>query len=846
MNGLTARLQELASTPVLLAASDFDGVLAPIADTPDAVALDPAAWAALQRVHALPHTHGAIVSGRARADLLAHLPEGFPADFAVIGSHGAERGSAPVVLSAVQREHLHQARLLFSSYAASLPGAIVEQKPASVCFHYRRCDPDRAAHTVEMVRHHIASIPGLTSLDGDMILEVFVHPPGKDTAVESLRHAQGATAVVFLGDDTTDEMVFAHIGAADLGVKVGPTPTIARFRIDAQADVAAVFNELAVLREQFLARRVLTPIPTHALLSDQRTIAIVDPAATIVWACLPRIDSSPIFSRLLGDRRGEFAIHPSAGPDVLPPTQNYDPDTFTLRTSWPGLTVTDYFDCSAGRAFQRAGRSELIRVVESSIETRLVFAPRLDFGRTPTHLIVRDDGLEVDGWHDPVVLRSPGVQWEITREQGHDTAVAIIPPGTAGPLVLELRYGTASLLASGVSEGMRREQTRRFWSGWAASLELPSEHREIVRRSALVIKALTHGPTGAIAAAATTSLPEHLGGVRNWDYRYCWPRDACMSAAALIRIGNTGTAIKLLDWLVGVVERTESPERLRPIYTVSGGNLQPEAEIADMPGYGQSRPVRIGNAASHQVQLDVFGPIVDLVAMLAERGAPVTPEQWNLVQAMVRAVEMRWQEPDHGIWEIRGPKRHHVHTKVMCCLAVERGRVVAETAMGVKRPQWGDLAQRIRAEVLAQGWNDRVGAFTGAYGSDHLDSAVLLIGLTGLIAPTDDRFIRTVAAIQRSLKRGPVVYRYLEDDGLPGREGAWIICATWLVESLALIGRSDEAQELLNEVLRLAGPTGLMAEEFDPEHGIALGNFPQAYSHLGVINAVIRLQTLRR
>jgi GH15 family glucan-1,4-alpha-glucosidase len=356
-----------------------------------------------------------------------------------------------------------------------------------------------------------------------------------------------------------------------------------------------------------------------------------------------------------------------------------------------------------------------------------------------------------------------------------------------------------------------------------------------------VLKALCYGPTGAIVAAATTSLPEQLGGVRNWDYRFCWPRDASLSAAALVRLGNTGTAMKLIDWLTSVVFAADSPDRIRPIYEVAGRELGPEGEVGDLAGYGSSKPVRLGNAAALQVQLDVFGPIVDLVAMLAERGAPVTPDSWRLVEAMVKAVGLRWMEPDHGIWEVRGPRRHHVYSKVMCWHAVNRALVVAENVVGKSRPDWAQLRETIAADVLANGWHEQRRAFTGVYGGANLDAASLAIGLCGLVPPTDPKFIATVEAVDKDLRTGPVVYRYHEDDGLPGIEGGLHICTYWLIEALAMIGRRADAMALFEQATALVGPTGMLSEEYEPEHRIALGNVPQAYSHLGLINAAVRL-----
>jgi trehalose 6-phosphate phosphatase len=528
--------------------------------------------------------------------------------------------------------------------------------------------------------------------------------------------------------------------------------------------------------------------------------------------------------------------------------QKYLNDSFILQTQWSDLTLTDYLDCSAGRPFQRAGRTDLLRVVErapgAAGDVRAVarFAPRLDFGRVATNLVVHEDGVEIDGSPDPIVLYAPGMKWRIVQDGLHQIAEAEIAVGEQ-PVVLELRYGSATLRQAAVTEFERRSQTDRFWSGWAQTLKHCPVKPELVKRSALILKALCHGPTGAIVAAATTSLPEQLGGVRNWDYRYCWPRDASLTAAALVRLGNTGTAMKLLDWLNQVVFAAESPDRLRPIYAVSGRELGPEAEIGDLGGYGGSRPVRIGNGAASQVQLDVFGPIVDLVALLAEKGAPITPESWHLVEAMVQAVGSRWMEPDHGIWEIRGPRRHHVYSKIMCWHAVNRAITVAEHVIGKRRPAWEQLRDEIANDVWEKGFDRRAGIFPGVYGGHELDAAVLTMGMCGMVSPKDPRFVATVEAVDKGLRSGAAVFRYKEDDGLPGIEGGLHICAFWLVEALTLIGERRRAEALFEDVCALVGPTGMLTEEWEPELGIALGNTPQAYSHLALINAAIRLAT---
>jgi len=767
-------------------------------------------------------------------------------DLWLVGSHGAEFDSGFLAsLPARVTELLGRVLAEVVRIAGHVEGAFIEEKPASVAFHWRNADAAAADRALEALLKGPASWDGVHSRPGLKVMELSVVPDNKGKALAAIQHRVGATVVIFIGDDATDEDAFGVMGTRDLSIKIGEGPTRAAYRIAAHSGVADLLAQTLALRKDWIAGRNLVGIERHSMLSDQRTAAIVDPRGRIVWLCLPRIDSGALFAELLGGpSRGYFEVRPGDGGGT-PPEQSYVGDTFLLQTRWPGLTVTDYFDCSGGRPFQRAGRSDLIRCIEGSGRVLIRFAPRLDFGRVSTRIVPGEGGLEIEGSPEPIVLSSPGVQWKLLGEGIHTTAEAEVTLG-AEPLILELRYGSGNLRNSVLREQDRRRQTERFWAGWAGTLRAPAEQGTLVRRSALVLKALCHGPSGAIVAAATTSLPEQLGGVRNWDYRYCWPRDSALSAAALLRLGNTGTAMKLLNWLVEVVFASDSPDRLRPIYEVDGRSLGPEAEIGDLAGYGGSRPVRVGNAAASQVQLDVFGPIVDLVALLAEQGAPVTPESWRLVEAMVEAVRLRWREPDHGIWEVRGPRRHHVHSKVMCWHAVDRAMVVAEYVRGRAHPDWAALRDEIGRDVVVQGWNERLGSFTGTYGGTQLDAAVLHIGLTGMLAPTDPRFISTVAAVEKDLRDGPVVYRYREDDGLPGIEGGMHICTFWLVEAMALVGRFEEAKELFNAAVGLAGPTGMLSEEYEPHLKLALGNIPQAYSHLGLIGAAVRLSVGRQ
>ncbi|MBL9030543.1 MAG: trehalose-phosphatase [Phycisphaerae bacterium] len=834
-------VRHVASTPILLVASDFDGTLAPLIAPHDRAAPDRAAMVALTRLSRIPHTHVGIVSGRGLADLRARL--GAPARWELSGSHGAEvAGEADRPMPGEARAQLRELAAVLGSIAAKAPGCMVEAKPRGVAFHYREVADEHAGSVVGEVTALAARFPALVMRFGSMVVEFLADRITKADGLRTLRHRTGATATIFIGDDLTDEHAFASLSPSDAGVKVGQGDSRAQFRVGGVEDVARLLALLAEEREAWALGRSLTPITAHAVLSDQRTLALVTPAGRVTWLCVPRIDSPPIFAELLGGPgAGYFEVAPvdPAGE----PAREYDSDSLVLRTRWGTCCVTDYLDCGGGRAFQRAGRTDLIRVIEGTGTCRVRFAPRLDFGRVATRLAVREHGLEVQGSSDPILLYAPGVRWRIGEEGPHQSAEAEVDP-SGGPIVLELRAGSANDRPHFHAESQRRQATQRFWSTWAGSLRLPKVATEQVRRSALMLRALVYGPTGAIAAAGTTSLPEQLGGQRNWDYRYCWPRDAAMTAAALVRLGNTGTAMRLLDWLARVLERCESPGRLRPIYTVEGRDLGPEAEIGGLSGYGGSRPVRVGNAAALQVQLDVFGPITDLIALLAESGAPISPDHWRLTRAMVEAVEARWQEPDHGIWEIRGERQHHVHSKVMCFHTVDRALVVHDCVIGRPNPAWEVLRDTIRADTITRGYNGELNTFTGTYHQSHLDAAALSVGLTGLLDVRDPRFVATVDAVDTHLRSDATVYRYRHDDGLPGREGGFHLCTGWLIEALALTGRLDRACELFAGLARSIGPTGVMSEQVDAELDMPLGNVPQAYSHLALINAALTLERL--
>ncbi|MGE3182129.1 MAG: trehalose-phosphatase [Phycisphaerae bacterium] len=844
MKTLEQALESIACTPQLLVASDYDGTIAPIVTNPDEAFPLRETVVALRHLSELPNTKVAVISGRALRNLAQLV--GLPDIVHLVGSHGSEFDLDFAHSLSPEAIELHKHLLaVLTPIADQHEGCFLETKPASIAFHYRNASPDDAEEALNAIETGPAKLAGVHIRRGKMVIEFSVVPTDKGNALESLRHHLGATAVLFVGDDKTDEDAFATMQGPDVAIKVGGGDTRASYRVSEPVDVARLLARLGDLRSKWLATAHAVPIEKHSMLSDQRTIALVTPDATINWTCMPRIDSSALFADLLGGpTAGYFRIGDAGG--AAPASQKYLDDSLVLRTSWPEFTVTDFLDCTGGRPTQRAGRSDLIRIVEGAGRVKVEFAPRLDFGRVATNLIVSDGGLRIEGLQDSIVLRAPGVDWHIETQGDHEIARAEFDLGASGTQVFELCYGTGSLNGGVNNPAERLRRSKLFWSSWAEQLTPPPVERELVIRAALVLKGLCYGPTGAICAAGTTSLPETLGGIRNWDYRFCWLRDAAMSAAALVKLGSITEAMQYLSWLLDLVDVTESPERLRPLYGVTGEEVMSEAELGALSGYRGSRPVRVGNAAALQVQLDVFGPIVDLIALLVEHDAPLSSEHWRLVESMVHAVQLRWRDPDHGIWEVRRPKRHHVHSKVMCWVAVDRGVKIAQRFLHRDRSDWIALRDEIAHDILENGYKKSVNAFTAAYDDVDLDASALYVGLAGLLPAHDERFINTVSAVEKSLKSGPTVYRYRADDHLPGIEGGFHICTSWLIDALIRLGRVEDARALFDEQIKLAGHTGMLAEQYEPDLNVALGNVPQAYSHLGVIENAIQFARLQQ
>ncbi|MBX6357703.1 MAG: trehalose-phosphatase [Micromonosporaceae bacterium] len=848
---LRAAIGRIARVPQLLVATDYDGVLAPIVEDPNKAVPLPEAVAAIRALAALPQTTVAVVSGRALRDLatLSRLPS----EVHLVGSHGSEFDVGFVESLDESLVELH-GRLLAELRAITRNkfGVRLEAKPASIAVHTRSAPRDVAFSVIEAIRSGPATWPDVTVTQGKEVIELAVITnKNKGTAVDALRTQQSASAVLFMGDDVTDENAFKVLHGPDVGIKVGPGETAAQYRVAEPIEAVRALALLLETRRHWLFGERAVPIERHSMLSDGHTVALVTPDARVTWLCQPWPDSSAIFADLLGGApAGHFSVSPAGNgpgaqaggerPGRLPLGQRYRPGTMTVETRWSGLTVTDWLEPPADPT---TDRSTLVRVLTGTARARLEFAPRPEFGQVSIRLQPLGDGVLVLGANEPIALLAPGVEWDIVSDGSQETARAEVDlAALGGSLTLELRFGTDSIEPSALPVGQRQAAAEQPWQDWSAKLRLPRLARDQVLRSALTLRGLCHAPTGGILAAATSSLPEELGGVRNWDYRYCWLRDGAMTARALVDVGSLDEAEAFLRWVDTVVERTGGhPEWLHPLYTLNGEELGPEAVIDTLPGYAGSRPVRVGNAANRQLQLDVFGPVADLLAAVTDARGSVREEEWRVIEAMVQAVERRWHEPDHGIWEDRLPPRHHVYSKVMCWLTVDRALYVSGKHGRGEPPEWVQLRDRIGANVLEYGWHDGVGAYTVAYGESEMDAASLWVGLSGLLPDDDPRFLATVLRVEAELRSGPVVYRYHWDDGLPGREGGFHLCTAWLIEAYLRTGRRGDAEELFEQMRKTAGPTGLLPEQYDPLAERGLGNHPQAYSHLGLIRAALLL-----
>ncbi|HEX6311981.1 MAG TPA: glycoside hydrolase family 15 protein [Acidimicrobiia bacterium] len=581
----------------------------------------------------------------------------------------------------------------------------------------------------------------------------------------------------------------------------------------------------------------MLPIEDYGVIADTQTAALVGRNGSIDWMCAPRFDSPAFFAALLGDEEnGHWQIAPAG--EVRSVSRRYRGDTLVLETEFTtDEGVVRVVDCMP----PRQSDLDVIRIVEGvrgrvSMQTELVV--RFGYGRS-VPWVRRVDGLwSAVAGPDALVLYTPV---ELHGENFRTTADFTIGEGEHVPFVMQW-HPSHEPARPRLDATTALEETVAWWQDWADRCEYQGDWREAVMRSLLTLKALTYEPTGGIVAAVTTSLPEDLGGVRNWDYRYCWLRDATFTLYALLLAGYRDEAEAWRDWLLRAV--AGRPAEMHIMYGAAGERLLPELSLDWLPGYEGSRPVRIGNAAVEQHQLDVYGETMDALHQARRAGVPADPSAWEVQKALMDFLEGSWREPDEGIWEVRGPRRQFVHSKVMAWVAADRA-VRAVDRFGLDGPvdRWRRLCHDIRTEVFERGWDPERRTFTQFYGSTELDASILMAPLVGFLPAADERMQGTVAAIERELCEDGFVHRYTKSDvdGLPGDEGAFLACTFWLADNYALTGRRADALRTFERLLDLRNDLGLLAEEWDVQRGRQLGNYPQAFSHVPLINTARNL-----
>jgi GH15 family glucan-1,4-alpha-glucosidase len=588
-------------------------------------------------------------------------------------------------------------------------------------------------------------------------------------------------------------------------------------------------------------------IEDYALIGNLGTAALVGRDGSVDWLCMPRFDSGACFAALLGDERhGRWQITPAA--PVLRTTRHYRPGTLILETE---------FETTSGSVrlidFMPPGANTLVRIVEGvsgAVPMRMELVVRFDYGTIVPWVTRSERGLALVAGPDAVRLMSAV---PTQGEEARTTAQFTVKPGQRVPLSLDW-HPSHSAPPAPADPLTALRATERSWQEWSDRCTYAGEWDEPVRTSLAVLRGLTHAETGGIVAAPTTSLPETLGGVRNWDYRYCWVRDATLSLSALLQCGYAQEALAFRDWLLRAT--AGNPREMRIMYGVGGERRLPEAQVPALPGYEGSSPVRIGNAAADQLQLDIYGELADVahLARTLSHGLglsvddPAHQPHYRRHLRMLDFLESAWHEPDEGIWEVRGPRRHFTHSKVMAWVAFDRA-VKAIEDFGLQGPldRFRAIRAQIHAEVCRKGFDPERGTFTQSYGSQELDASLLLIPAVGFLPPRDARVVGTVEAVQRELCQDGFVARYptdddeLNSDGLPGKEGAFLPCSFWLVDALTLMGRREEALTLFERLLDLRNDLGLISEEYDVDRKRLVGNFPQAFTHLALVQSAARL-----
>ena len=579
-------------------------------------------------------------------------------------------------------------------------------------------------------------------------------------------------------------------------------------------------------------------IEDYALIGDCETAALVARNGSIDWLCFPRFDSGACFAALLGQpEHGRWLLAPQA--EVRATRRRYRGDTLVLETEMEtdeGAVLL--VDCMP----PRPNDAELVRLViglRGQVRMQMELIIRFDYGHIVPWVRHTDFGIRAIAGPDTLLLRTPV---ETRGENLTTVAEFTVSAGERVPFIL-IWHPSQEAEPPALDAEQVVAKTEAWWQEWSGRCSYEGPWRDAVMRSLITLKALTYEPTGGIVAAATTSLPEQLGGVRNWDYRYCWIRDATFTLYSLMVGGYTAEAEAWREWLLRAV--AGSPDQLNIMYGVAGEHRLTELELPWLPGYEGAAPVRIGNAAYEQFQLDVFGEIMDAAHLARRSGLPPDENGWRLQLSLIKHMENVWQEPDEGIWEVRGPRRHFTHSKVMAWVAADR-MVKAVERFHLEGPvdRWRKLRAKIHDQVCREGFNASKNSFVQYYGGQDLDASLLMIPLVGFLPAGDPRMQGTVAAIERELMNDGFVDRYPTRehvDGLPPGEGSFLACTFWLADNYALAGRRDEAEKIFERLLALRNDVGLLSEEYDPRAQRLVGNFPQAFSHVGLVNTARNL-----
>ena len=589
------------------------------------------------------------------------------------------------------------------------------------------------------------------------------------------------------------------------------------------------------------------PIAEHGLVGDLHTVALVGTDGTIDWYCCPHFDSPSVFASILDRERGGYwRIAPTLAGWTS--KQLYVPDTNVLITRFLSAEGVGELQCFMPVvALKAAHRHRVVRravCVRGEMQFRLEVAPRFNYGRDPHRTTREGDGVVFRSDTLTLALQS---ELELGLEEGDATCEFVLRAGESATFVLERIEGDEPHRYSEAETAELLDDTIAYWRGWLARSRYGGRWREMVHRSALTLKLLTYRPTGAIVAAPTTSLPELIGGGRNWDYRYTWIRDAAFSLYGLLRLGFTEEAEAFMGWLTERFrEREDGGDSgpLQVLYGIDGRSELPELELPHLEGYRGSAPVRIGNAASRQRQLDIYGELIDSVYLYNKYGTPIFHDAWTDLARIVEWVCEHWDTPDEGIWETRGGRRNFTFSRLMSWVAVERAiRIARQRGLPADMGRWLGVRDAIYHQVMKKGWNAERGAFVQHYDTEVLDASLLLMPLVKFISPTDPRWLSTLDRISEELVLDSLVYRYSPEaapDGVDGDEGSFSMCSFWYVEALGRAGRTEEARLVFEKMLSYASPLGLYAEEIGPA-GELLGNFPQAFTHLALISAAFDL-----